>query len=181
MPIKAKTKVKKLFENREKHFKDDTDAILDSMSTATAAIAKFIKKTDDVVIEGGELTWEDVTYIGGVEKDNEGYVIFIGVQSHQPGETFSLPNGQTVAITEETAEYFRRMIRVGLPFHLAVEGSAEEIVQFMEEAAKRDPYDPYDLDMMLESEPSTEFDLEELTDEQRESLMLHLKTSGYKI
>lgn len=171
------SELKELFTQRDEAFKTSTDEILATLATAIEGITKFLDGRNEV--RGGNLSFEDVMLFSGMEENEEGYVMLVGVISYAPGQTFTLPSGEVVAVTDFTADYFRRMLRIGIPYKLAVEGSMEDIVKFMEETAVQEQEMVDAVDASLDEDRS-EFDLSELTDEQKEALMLHMRSSGNK-
>ena len=166
--------LKKMLEDRDVAYQKSTDAVLIEMKTAIKGITVFLRNKDE--LKNATISWEEVTYFKTPNENNDGFVMLLGVINYPVGERFMLPNGNVVEITEEIADYFRRIIRIGLPLKLAAEGTVEQVVEFMEATMKKDE----DANDPTEVETSPEFDLSELSEEQLQTLRLFSNQAGKK-
>lgn len=173
--MSEKTNLRQMFEAREMSYKKATDRILEMMASALDAIVTFLASKGE--LSGTQLVWQEASYYPSSDEGHEGYIMLMGVIEHLVGQKFQLPNGQMVEVTEETADYFRRIIRIGIPLKLAVEGTEQEILQFMEETTKEDFEEGPGFDSA--PQPDT-FDMDELTEEQKQALAMFSGTSGTK-
>lgn len=158
--------LKELFEAREQAYKERTQAILDAIPTATTSVADFLLSREGVK-DGTTVRWEEIGYFPSSET-HEDYIVLTGIIGYAPGSTFTMPNGEVIAITEATKDYFSKIIRVGLPVKIAVEGSAEDIVNYIKSTSTDSPNRPEP----VQSEHNAEFDLDQLTEEQKQALMM---------
>lgn len=166
------SKLKELFEAREEAVKAGTDAIFEALSNVMTGAEQYLNVSDQ--LSGGTLEWENASFLPALEDEDDpiGYIIMSGMISHEPGQSFTLASGKVIEITETIAPYFRRMIRIGFPHKIATEGSIDEIVHFMQNVEKSLPQPAIDdLDMMVTSSVA-DFDLDELSEEQRAALVL---------
>lgn len=167
------SKLVKLFEAREEVLTISTEAIFEQLSNATQGIEKYLELGEQ--LSGGSLTWDEAVFLEALEGESDpvGYIILSGIIAHDPGQSFTLPTGRVITVTEATAPYFRRMLRIGIPHKIASEGSVDDVVQFMQEVEKELPARTDLSDEMLDmvSSPETaQFDLDDLSEEQRQML-----------
>lgn len=167
---------------------------------ATSKIMKAIKGTldalheqmniDKVTEQGGVLHWEDVSLIDDGEQQ---YVVLVGSIAYPPGAEIELDSGDKIKLTHDTAPYFNRLARATLPAEMAVK-SKEEVFAYLknieEENARQIQTVMADADFNSDG-PSIgeilagqskekemtfdEFDLTQLTDEQRKSYQMGVK------
>lgn len=150
--------IKKLFAARSDEYKKATKTILESMSGALNAIHEYMN-IDEVEKRGGYLEWEEVSY---VEDDGDTLVILLGVVGFPPGTEIVLEDEKKIKVTKDTAPYFRRIIRAGIPANIA-QKSKKSVIAFLEKMEKESLNS--NLDNVFSSEE--DFDLSKLTDEQR--------------
>ncbi len=160
----ASRKLKDKFNKRDITFNNATSDILMAIPHVLEGIVQFLEL--DKEAEEGNLVWEDINRFIESE-DDEGFIIVTGIVIYNPGETFELTNGEIVEITEDNADYFRRVVRTGIPFDVADRGTQEDVVAFLEKA---------EVEIEIESNEGLEqivddqdFDLESLTPEQRQA------------
>lgn len=123
------TELKELFDKRDKEYQDQTQEIFKRITTVTEALSEFLRNTDDDV-DKGEISWKDISLI------NNDFVTMVGLISFQPGQEVSTTEGEKVTVTKDTVDYFKRVIRFGIPYKLAVKGTKEEIFQFIVDREK---------------------------------------------
>lgn len=165
------TDLKKRFERRSEILKEETQKILDEIPNVIAGAVRFLNL--GAKIDESNMSWEEVALLDDQEYFEGGTVLLVGVVSYEPGEKFTLPNGESVDVDEANADYFRRVIRIGVPYALAMNGTVEDVVEFLfhsateleEDLSQEQPMQP----------EQTDFDLSELTDEQRHSLEMFLQ------
>lgn len=137
---------------------------------------------DEVMKQGGVLNWEDVSFVDDGEMQ---YVVLVGAIVYPPGAEITLDSGDIVKLTHDTAPYFNRLARATIPADIAVK-SKEEVFAYLknieEENAKQVADMPkITISEMFESKPEEkemtfdEFDLTQLTDEQRKSYQMGVK------
>lgn len=152
-----------LFQERAESFALKTEEILESISHIIEGITQFLYATEELA--QGKLTWEDII----LEDD---IIMLTGMIEYPPGARFTTSEGEQMIVSEQTKDYFTRMIRLGLPLKIVKIGTTEDIIQFLtnidKEKKSRDVLPTELLDI-------NGFDLSELTEEQAQAL-LDLKT-----
>lgn len=164
--------LKQMFEDRENAIREETNKILEQIPNVVQGAIEFLGF--DPVISNKNLKWEEISLLGEDEYFEDGTIFLVGVVAYEPGETFTLPSGESVEVSEQTAEYFQRIVRIGVPYGLAVSGSKEDILEFLRRSTMELEED------LSEKENKTDFDLRELTEEQRRSLAMFTKISEDK-
>lgn len=175
--------VTNLFKQREEEYLEKTVQIFESMPNVIEAIIKFL----DIEKEHseGRLVWEEVKLFD--EVGEEGFVIMVGSIKYELGEKYELPTGEVIEVNESNIDYLQRWIRVGIPLNIAVEGSYEDVVEFLEANSESGgSIDAASLNQQIVSEQQStldqykdeEFDLDDLSDEQRESLRIFSSIDG---
>jgi len=115
--------LKNLFERRLTQYRHITDLILDSIPNVTEGVLQALSEDESSTLE-----WEDVQF-----EPEEELLTLIGAIRLDLGERIQLEDGRELHITEDNVEVFKRIIRVGIPFDLVENGSAEDIVNFFED------------------------------------------------
>lgn len=166
--------LKQLIEARDTEFKSKTKLILKEMIHVLRGTIKVLRLETEAA--NGNLVWEDVSLVHD-ELEDDDFIMLVGAISYTPGESFTLPNGRDVKVTEDTVEYFRRLIRVGIPLSIAVDGDIDDVVEFLHKSIEEAEEDSGLIISSLDDD-SEEFDLDDLSDTQREALLLFSKTAG---
>src|SRR5277367_6692150 len=122
MPTKQKT-IRELFEAREKATIRGTNKIFSAMTEAMEVISDLMG-LEEIKKVGGELIWDDLSLIIGDAVD-EPLVVMVGVVVFPPGCELETTNGDKIKVTEDTAPYFRRLVRAGLPAAVAIKTKEE--------------------------------------------------------
>lgn len=164
MPKKPKS-IPELFADRQATFDKNTQKILDSIAPALEAVHEFMD-AETVEKAGGSLKWEDISLGDG---DSEGpFLILIGVISFPPGTEMDTVNGGSVVVTEDTAPYFRRLVRAGIPVEITTK-TKEEVVAYLKKV-EEDELKQSEADFLeAATQQETDFDLSKLTEEQRKA------------
>lgn len=172
------TELKELFKQREETFRTLSDQIFDSLPNVIDGCKKFVtfKGADDQLLD-----WEEVKYV-----EEHQVVVLIGSLAYKPGDTVTLPNGEKITINENTAEYFRAMLHIAIPYKLATTGSVEEVYDFLIETMDFSEADGAIVSMEEEDQKqfladTENFNLDALTEEQRAQLNMAMasnKTGG---
>ncbi len=164
-----------LFKLRDETFKTHSDQIFDSLGNVLDGCRKFI------VQKGGDeklLDWEEIKLIH--EEPIGDLIVLVGSLSYKPGDTVSLPNGDTVVVNENTAEYFKAMLHIAVPYNLATHGSIDEIFDFLGETMEMTEPDASIMVKKHNVEPDNieSFDLDELDEEQQEKLKMYMASDS---
>jgi hypothetical protein len=169
------TDLKQLFKTRDEAVDKLTAGILKAIPNVIEAAQQFVRDREGTT---GILEWKDVSYF-----EEDGYIMFIGLLEYQTGDTVTLPNGSYFELSEHNLDHFKRVIRLGVPYDLAASGTVEEVLKFLEASADDDSSEAQvELEEFLQLPVSevdnTEFDLDALTDEQKEQLRLFALSNG---
>lgn len=178
-----------LFIKRKIQNEQNTNKILRALGGPMDALYEQLNVAD-IEKQGGTLVWDDVSY---VDDGEEPFVILVGVISYPVGAEVLTENGDIVKLTESTVPYFRRLVRAGIPIAMAKKSKEELLAYFdkkkqerveaeqrekeLEEAMAIDD-GPTIQDLLAEQqkqEPEMtfdEFDLTQLTDEQRKAYQM---------
>lgn len=172
-----------LFDERDKQFENFTIKILSTMVHVLDGVITFLDLSNEA--QNSNLIWEDVILYHDSVIEND-FVVLVGSVTYNIGDKLSLPNGEVIEVTEDNVDYFKRTIRVGVPYQLASEGTSDEVVEYLERAEQEAEKKEENLERFLQehssalSSSSTEFDLDDLTEKQRHSYQLFLRTKGGK-
>jgi hypothetical protein len=169
------TEIKELFKQRDDAYTEQTHAIIKAIDNVTSGASQFIQHRENATPEP---RWEDVSFMD----DDDGYIILVGVLEYAIGDTMRLPNGAEVEVNEQTAEYFKRLLRVGVPYKLACEGTDKQVFEFLVKSAKEAETAGEEIEQMVQLPVSDvddqPFDLDDLTEEQKEQLRLFALANG---
>lgn len=164
--------VKQLFKIRDEAFRAGTKSILEHMLPVLEGAIEFLKL--QVEAQNGNLSWEDVTLF---DETDGPYVVVVGVVSYEAGDLATMPSGETVTVTDETAEYFHRLFRIGVPLELATSGTTEEVVYYLQSME-----DESEAQLLKELEDivsnEDEFNLDDLSDDQIEKMKMFSGIDG---
>ena len=159
--MKKKT-LSDLFAKREQVIEKTTTAIFKSMAGALEAIHDVMNH-NDLEKEGGVLVWETAEL---ADDEQNPLIILIGVIIYPPGVEVTLPTGDKIVVTKDTAPYFRRLVRAGIPLDIADQPKVvvvDYLVKMKEDDIKQAEITA--MDQSINNE--TEFDLSKLSEEQR--------------
>ncbi len=153
--------IPELFELRFKTYESTTKDIYKAMVPAVQGIEQFMQ-FDQLKKDGAELQWDDIE-LAVIE--NEQVLILIGLIFYPVGTEVKMENESIVKVTEDTAPYFRRLVRVGLPLSMTTK-SKEDVVTYFEKMEKEEEQLAKDLaDELgilrseLDTTPTAELDL----------------------
>lgn len=159
---------------RDKLFEDQTNVILERIGPTLDGIRDYLTYADPSYTPG-VFNWEDISIFAEL-------LMLVGIVRYDVGATFIL-DGDTIEITADNKEYFNRVLRIGIPFAIINQNDSTAVYDFLsqlhsaiemsEEAARILNEDIEVIDPTVVSYPVNEFefDLEELSDEQREALV----------
>lgn len=158
--------VRELVDARTEAFANATKKILEVMAPAVKGIEQYIE-LDVVQDMGGYIEWQDVD---AFEFAHDMIIILIGELIFPPGTKIETSKDQYVVVTEDTAPYFRKLIRIGLPLDVTMK-SQKDVVEFLREVedAKKKQDEVDLLDALSEHTASRDFDLSQLTEEQKKA------------
>lgn len=176
------SKLEDLLQERLDAYARYSDEIMQLISSnVIPAILEMLDLTDQ---ELDKLVWHNVT-------TQEKSLMLAGTIRYQPGDVITDPDtGDTVTLDEKLAALLDKMVRVAVPLKLAATGSASDILEHFEVSAEKlkeeyetvyghepETYDKAVKHAMygqLGMDFEDDFNYNDLTDEQKESLMLTL-------
>lgn len=161
MPKRLKT----LFMHRHQFFEKNTDTIFKAIANVTSGIAEYLNLKDEIA--QGQLTWTNV-----VNHEKEGLVIMIGLIKYPPGAEFKTAEGQMITISENTVDYFTRIIRFTMPYDLVDKGTSEEVLAFLKSLEQESQQQTEMVQIPAEAMSLAEFEFDELTEEQKAAMVI---------
>lgn len=184
-----KDSLKRMFFVRAERFTNDTMDILKRMPNALQAIVEFIH-SKAAFTANGEIEFTDISLLDAGSEDP--VVLMVGTMHFRPGVEVELKNGDKTVVTPDTEEYFKKMVRFGIPLRL-VESSPAEILKYLKESDEERQEHVEEIKKAVEEalgiEPDekvtkqtdtvttdADFDLTQLTEEQRRQLSLLSRT-----
>lgn len=156
-------KLKTIFKHRQTMFEKNTDSIFTALTPVTDGIVEYLNLKDE--ISQGQLAWTNVLH-----QELEGLVTMIGLIQYPPGAEFDTANGEKMVVSEDTAEYFNRIIRFTLPYELVDRGTTEDVVKFLQEL-EREGDDHVELSGDADQLILADFNYDDLTEEQKAAIM----------
>jgi hypothetical protein len=193
--------LKKLFDTRTKVYNSQTKALLTHIINALEAIIEFMDLGNEA--NTGLLKWESIELTDS-KQYSEGVVYLVGKVLYKVGERIEDVNGKIHQVNEENQQKYSRIIRVGLPFSLAAEGTKEEVKEFLYDIAEMQGGDVEEFESNIKDSEKLlneieklaysanndyvdfryqeydDFDLDNLTDKQKENFELFIKSQGLK-
>ncbi len=166
--------IKTTIAQRDKLFNDQTHIIFDRISHTLDGIQDFLVHTDPSY-ELGIFYWEDVSTF-------EELLMLVGIVKYKAGDTVIL-DGEMIKVTDENCKYYDRILRIGIPLSVVKEQKSEAVYDFLSQlhtAINEEPQltEPTGQDTTTTNNHNTEtynndeyqFDLDTLSDEQKEKL-----------
>lgn len=181
MWFQRKKSIQDLLTKRDKSFKKATNDIFAKIPQALETFQELILEQEPLK-NGSVIQWTEISLISsGLE---EPLLIIVGLVTFPIGSKVSLVTGESIVITADTAQYFPpRLIRIGLPLKI-IESSKEEIKDFILKSDEVQS-EENELQEIKNIEPlktiaskkdsvttSDDFDLTQLTEEQRQNLIV---------
>ena len=177
-----------LFNKRELQYQKGTEKILDIVPNLITAAE------DTIEIEANEtVTWREA------HLSEYGIMSIVGIVMFDIGETLMSEMGETIVVSEENQDKFLRVVRVGAPVDVIMEGTPGEIAEFLAEASLQYEENQNIADTIVEAMEGAididaegtddikvyaddeDFDIEELSDEQVDSMIQNEDASKGKI
>ncbi len=157
----TRRRIEQLFEKRENQFKRNTDQIFEYMSDVLEGVVHYFSLKDE--ISQGQMTWEKVTL-------QDDIVLLICIIKYPPGAEFTTSEGEVMVVSEQTQDYFTRILRLGLPIDLVAERSKEKTIEFLEDLEEKERQMQFS-ELPPDANP-TDFNLDDLTEEQKQAMLM---------
>jgi hypothetical protein len=158
-----KKTLERLFLVREQTFQRATEDILKALGAVINGVAAFLHLKEELA--QGKLTWQNVQMQDDV-------VLLIGIIEYPPGAKFITSQGEQMVVSKENKDYFKRILRIGLPISLVENGTAEDVVRFMSNADKDAEEITETVEVPEELANISDFNLDDLTDAQKSALLI---------
>lgn len=152
-----------LFVERDRLYKEGTDTILQAMSNVLEGVLLALEED-----AGSDLMWEDVQM---VPEDN--VIILIGIIKINEGESITIDTGETISITEDNANAFQRILRVGIPIDMVENSSVEDITEYFMQRKNKN-YKSTEKETTGTASSVTEFNTEDLSEEQIQQIFRNI-------
>lgn len=152
--------LKAIFDERDKFFSDKTLEIFTEIDTTLSAVTAFLSDVDDMVSQG-TITWEDASFV-------EDLVVIIGVVQYDIGKFITVGQAE-MQITVDNVEQFNRVVHMSIPYELVINADPEAILDFLYTMGTDEEQETIEVKATGEYNDA-DFDLTELTDEQRKQL-----------
>ncbi len=156
--------LEKIFEARDMAFEKQTHEIFDIIYTTLVCVTTFLGDIDPI-FAAGNILWEDVNLV-------DGGIVIIGMVDYTEGTEIEVDKN-TVMVTEDNIEYFRRIVHMSLPIDLVYKDDESVIMEFLYNMHSQDNVSTFSEPLEPGINNNPEFDLSKLTEQQRQSLMLH--------
>lgn len=183
--------IKKLLQKRDTLFQEQSKNIMTHLDFVTEGIKTFLCDIDPGY-EPGTFQWEDVSIYTEPGKGDD-LLMLIGIVTYDIG-TQLMMNDQMIIVDEENQDYFSRVLRMGIPFSVVDKDSPAAVVDFLSKlntaVSRQDVTQADDEPAPKQEEPKKvpvkkgkpskskhDFDLDELSDKQLESLRLYNLTN----
>jgi hypothetical protein len=159
----------KLFQTRITEYTNITNVLIEEFEVIRIGALEYLKRNNMMKIATGNLIWREVEYT-----PNDGMVVLSGEIKYDIGTTLQSDTGENMVVTEDTQQYFYHPLYIKIPITLVGEPK-ENIIAFFETLAAQKQKE---LENQQVNQYNEEFDISTLTDEQKQSLNLHLLSQG---
>ena len=156
-----------LLYKRDEQFKEYTQSIYNEIPIVIESIGIYLSSFPVNNFHEGIVKWEDIS----LYEDN---LMIFGMLTYNVGAVVDI-DGEEMTITEDNAIYFQRAIRMGIPVELAIKGTTESIVHYLNMLHAKEQMHQRDLISTPMAGPEVseklgdEFDLDGLSDEQKQA------------
>ncbi len=151
--------LKNLYSKRDEVFADRTYEIFEKIDTTLSCVTVFLTDIDDLVAQG-VIAWEDTSLV-------DDFVIVIGTVQYNLDDVLTIGD-KKIKLTLDNLTQFERVVHMSIPYNLVLENDKDNIIEYLYSiGADLDN----DFSTMQIPVVNTDFDLTELSDEQRQSLM----------
>ncbi len=114
--------LEEIFQDRQEMYDDYTNALFEVLSENVLAASYEVLK-----LNPENTMWQEVQLVDNV-------VLLVCIVIYHSGDTVVLEHGESLVLTDETAKEYQRIIRIGVPVQLAVTGTQEDVVKFLQES-----------------------------------------------
>ncbi len=165
--------LKALFKVRDEHFSKHTTKILMEITNTLECVTTYLVDIDDGVAQS-DIVWEDISIM-------EDILVMMGTVDYIIGNTISFGN-EKIVVTAENCESLQQLVHMSVPLVLVQEDDTAKIMRYLETTAVDMGSDLDGFVVPLTPQTTTphtsDFDLSELSEEQRQSLKLSTTKGG---
>ena len=158
-------RLKTLFTHRQRSFEKNTDAIFTAISHVTDGIVEYLNLKDEIA--QGQLTWTNI-----INQEADGLITMIGLIKYPPGSKFDTAEGQTITVSEDTVDYFNRIMKFTLPFELIDKGTFDDVLTFLKSLEAEGEEKIEVVELPDEIMKLADLDYEDLTEEQKAAMVI---------
>lgn len=161
--------LRELFLERDSDFSDKTNQIIGMIPNVMIGIINAFKLQNENL--SNKIVWEEFNLTD--HEDGITYVVVMGSITYDPGDSFVLVSGETRTVKDQ----YKRWVHIGIPYEMAIEGTSSDIESYLisNMANSKETQIP---PPQIEQSRRTDFDLDELSEEQRRALWLFESTQG---
>lgn len=160
-----------LFKVRDEQYFEETRKIFELITTSVTCATEYLSDMDERVAQG-ILKWEDVSVI-------EDMLVIIGSVDYELGTTITL-DGKEYNIHADNIDEFQSVAHMSIPLDIVIDDNEEEIRNYLYDMGQDSDIEDYTSVLSPPGETvESEFDLSELTDEQRQALKLSTAKGGH--
>ncbi len=157
-------KLKNVFEERDSVFSEKTHEIFALIHSTLVCVTDFLNDIDPM-FDAGIITWEDASLIDNM-------IVIVGIVDYELGTEIDI-DGNVIVITEDNLDHFQRVVHMSLPDEVVASKDSDRITKFLYELHENDNPGIFS-DTIAPTPPAlADFDLSKLTEDQRQSLLLH--------
>ena len=161
--------IRQLLKQRDNLYRNQTIAAFDSVHEVLEGVEEYLSSVDPSY-GFGTFEWEEIAI-----HEQDGLLMLLGFVNYEPNQEF-LMGGELVEITDENVAYFQRVLRINIPIDVALADDKERLIQFLvnlNNAIQEEDQEAPPVKLIPDGQPETnyDFDLDELTDEQKAALM----------
>ncbi len=146
--------LKTLYNVRDEIFSDKTYEIFKKIDNTLACLTLYLTDIDEAVAQG-VIAWEDTSLIDDL-------VVVIGTVQYDMGDIITIA-GVEIEVTPNNVLEIERVIHMSIPYDLVIEDDKDNIMEFLYTVEAANEFN-------IDGAPANDFDLSELSDEQRKSL-----------
>lgn len=161
--------LKTLFKTRDKRYNKASKKIFKLINTMVVCVTNHLSDMNGSIFQGN-ISWEEASFMDDM-------VIIIGMLSYDPGDVIDV-NGVEINVTEDNVHELQQMLHMAVPIDLAEEGDSKKIAAYLQTITAQHKVD-VDLVELPHHPHDNDFDLSELSEEQRENLRLSTLKSGH--
>lgn len=161
--------LKPLYKKRDERYNKENQKLLEMIDVTLAATIAYFEKINPTIMDGA-ISWEDTSLMDDM-------IVIMGMLSYELGKILDI-GGVRIEVTEENLEQLQHMVHMAIPIELVEAADAEKITEYLQSMEAEGEIDIDAIEISAPT-PEHEFDLSELSEEQRENLKLMSIKTGH--